>query len=303
MNRTIALSLAILALCGGAQAQVAPLLTTEWSQRSPYNDLCPTDPKTGEHTLAGCVAIAMAQVINYWQFPVLGIGKHSYTWTDSKGKKKSLSANFADTYYRWEDMEQTAISVAQLVYNCGVSVDMDYSSGFSGSSEYYAKNALEEYFGYSGDIRLRARNSYSDEDWAALLREQLDKGWPIIYSSRVHTFVVDGYNSEGEFHSNQGFGWGGYWETIEQLGSKTSSPAIINIHPDFSSKANVTEPTFVVYHSDGKADPYPVRDISEISWTPTALTVTRTDDTGKTVTLDGLSYVLQHRPQKQTENQ
>ena len=295
MKRIVTLVLVVFALSTVAEAQVDPLLTTEWSQRAPFNNLCPTDPKTGEHLLAGCVAIAMAQVINYWQFPVHGIGRKSYQWTNSKGVKLTLSANFADTYYRWEDM-QTPISVAQLVYHCGVSVMMDYSPSFSGSSEYYAKDALEVNWGYSSDIRLRARNSYSDEDWAALLKEQLDKGWPVIYSSGVHTFVVDGYNSQGEFHSNQGFGWGGYWETIDQLGSKTSSSAIINIHPDYSSKANVAEPTFVVYQNDGKTDVYPAKDLDEINWTPSALTITRKDETKQTVQLTNLSYVLQHQP-------
>lgn len=290
----VVISAALLS-ASAVDAQVGPLLTTEWSQRAPYNNLCPTDPSTGENTLAGCVAIAMAQVINYWQFPVHGIGKNSYRWVNSKGTTKTLSANFGTTYYRWEDME-TPISVAQLVYNCGVSVNMDYSSSFSGSSEYYAKNALEVYWGYSDDIMLRARNSYSDEDWAALLKDQLDKGWPIIYSSGSHTFVVDGYNSKGEFHSNQGYGWGGYWETVEQLGNKTSSSAIINIHPDYSSKANITEPTFVVYQNDGKSDVYPSTAIDAMDLTSQNLTVTQKDETKKVVALDKLSYVLQHLP-------
>ena len=194
---------------------------------------------------------------------------------------------------------ETPISVAQLVYNCGVSVMMNYSSSFSGSSEYYAKEALEVNWGYSDEIRLRARNSYTDEEWAALLKDNLDKGWPIIYSSGVHTFVVDGYNDQGEFHSNQGFGWGGYWETIDQLGNKTSSSAIINIHPDFSSNANVKEPTFVVYQNDGKSDVYPSSTVDAMDWTPLNLTITKKDETKKVVLLKNLSYVLQHQPVKQ----
>ena len=288
-----------LAFCTGSIAQVDPLVKTEWSQRSPYNNLCPTDSKYKETTLAGCVAIAMAQVMNYWQWPAHGIGKNSYRWTDANNKSKTLSANFGDTYYRWEDMESDPVAVSTFVYHCGVAVYMDYSTGFSGSSEYYAKSALETNFGYSEDIQMRPRNLYTDEEWAALLKENLDNGWPIIYSSGVHTYVVDGYNSEGLFHNNQGYGWGGYWWTIDQMGDKGSSTAIINIHPDYSSKAKVEEPTFVVFTTDGKSAAYPTAQIDEMLWTTTDLKVTKKDETTKTTKLNKLSYVKQLFP---TEN-
>ncbi|MBQ4379771.1 MAG: C10 family peptidase [Bacteroidaceae bacterium] len=285
-----------LAFCTGSIAQVDPLVKTEWSQRSPYNDMCPVDSKYNETTLAGCVAIAMAQVMNYWQWPIHGIGKNSYRWTDAKDKGKTLSANFGDTYYRWEDMESDPVAVSTFVYHCGVAVYMDYSTGFSGSSEYYAKSALESNFGYSEDIQMRPRNLYTDEQWAALLKENLDNGWPIIYSSGVHTYVVDGYNKDGLFHNNQGYGWGGYWWTIDQMGDKGSSTAIINIHPDYSSKAKVEEPTFVVFTTDGKSAAYPTAQIDEMLWTTTDLKVTKKDETTKTTKLNKLSYVKQLFP-------
>lgn len=285
------------AFCTGSIAQVDPLVKTEWSQRSPYNDMCPVDSKYNETTLAGCVAIAMAQVMNYWQWPAHGIGKNSYRWTDAKDKGKTLSANFDDTYYRWEDMESDPVAVSTFVYHCGVAVYMDYSTGFSGSSEYYAKSALETNFGYSEDIQMRPRNLYTDEQWAALLKENLDKGWPIIYSSGVHTYVVDGYNKDGLFHNNQGYGWGGYWWTIDQMGDKGSSTAIINIHPDYSSKAKVEEPTFVVFTTDGKSAAYPTAQIDEMQWTATDLKVTQKNKATTTTTkLNKLSYVKQLFP-------
>ena len=73
-----------LSLC--AEAQVEPLIQTTWSQTSPYNDQCP------DNMLAGCVAIAMAQVMNYHKYPLHGQGQNTYTW---KGKK--LTADFANT--------------------------------------------------------------------------------------------------------------------------------------------------------------------------------------------------------------
>lgn len=47
---------------------IAPLLgETSWSQRSPYNDLCPMDG--GNRCVTGCVATAMAQIMYYYQWP------------------------------------------------------------------------------------------------------------------------------------------------------------------------------------------------------------------------------------------
>ena len=44
------------------KGEAKPLLTTKWKQRAPYNNLCNDHP-------AGCVPIAIAQILNYWQKP------------------------------------------------------------------------------------------------------------------------------------------------------------------------------------------------------------------------------------------
>lgn len=47
--------------------EVAQLLTTAWSQESPYSDLCPTYTQNTKtyHYVTGCVATAMAQIMYY----------------------------------------------------------------------------------------------------------------------------------------------------------------------------------------------------------------------------------------------
>jgi len=61
-----------------------PLLTTAWHQRDPYNDFCPPGdlsctgcPPDGTRmpafpSLAGCAAVAMAQILNYYEWPPNG---------------------------------------------------------------------------------------------------------------------------------------------------------------------------------------------------------------------------------------
>ena len=92
-----------------ATAVVGPLIQTTWDQGSPYWNLCPGTGTSKAYT--GCVATAMAQVMNYWQWPKKGTGSHSYQPMDpnnpsSKSKRYSTqSANFGNTTYDWANMK------------------------------------------------------------------------------------------------------------------------------------------------------------------------------------------------------
>lgn len=207
---------------------VSPLILTRWNQSPLYNNLCPMDNAKNDRTVTGCVATAMAQVLKYWDYPVTGNGDYSYNHT--------LGTQFADfgaTTYDWANMplELTATStdaqvaaVAQLMYHCGVSVEMDYgvsSTGGSGAftissksnSTHCAEYALREYWGYKPTLQGLQKAKYSDKDWKKMLKEDLDTGRPIIYSGYGdggHCFVCDGYNEDEYFHFN--WGWGGMYD-------------------------------------------------------------------------------------------
>ena len=76
------------------RASVSPLIKTTWGQKAPFNNLCPeTSGNTTGHAYAGCVAIAMAQIMNYWEHPVKGSGSHTYNCPDFG----QLSADFGTT--------------------------------------------------------------------------------------------------------------------------------------------------------------------------------------------------------------
>ena len=61
---------------------VPPLLKTKWGQDRPYYDNC-TITNNGKtyQCVTGCVATAMAQVMNYYQYPQRGTGSNSYNIT------------------------------------------------------------------------------------------------------------------------------------------------------------------------------------------------------------------------------
>ena len=199
---------------------VNPLLSTSWDQGSPYNAMCPGSAYNRAPT--GCTATAMAQVMKYWSYPSKGMGSHSYT---CEYYSQTLSANFGNTTYNWSSMPNAAYSsntaLATLMFHCGVSMEMNYAPDGSGAHlisynnalEYCAETALKKFFGYNSHLHGERKANYSDEEWIAMLKTDLDAGRPIPYSgvdevqSVGHAFVFDGYDNNNMFHIN--WGWSG----------------------------------------------------------------------------------------------
>jgi len=200
---------------------VTPLLTTTWNQNQYYNGQCPVDAAgPGGRAYAGCVAVSMAQVMKFWGHPAQGSGSYSYTHP----VYGTLSANFGATTYSYNLMPN-AISgsnsyIAQLLYQCGVSVSMNYGpSGSAPMGTYWdldITNALKNYFKYSSSAAWDWKNNYSNSTWISKLKNELDNGRPIIYygwdgSTMAHNFNCDGYRSaDNYFHFN--WGWGGWYD-------------------------------------------------------------------------------------------
>lgn len=188
---------------------VSPLIKTGWDQDAPFWNLCPT--KSSEHVYTGCVATAMAQVMNYHQWPKQGTGSHSI-----KFNSKTYTVNFGTTTYDWDNMLDRYDSgnpttaqknaVATLMYHCGVAVDMQYGTADEGGSAAYtidyngywsgkgtmcAETALKQFFGYNAEtIKGYYRDGDSDEgmkswtksEWIAMLKVELDAARPIMYA-------------------------------------------------------------------------------------------------------------------------
>lgn len=230
---------------------VGPLVQTTWDQGMYYNAQCPEDGASANgHVLTGCVATVMAQVINYWEYPTRGRGVHSYA-----SEYGMLTVDYSTSQYDYSMMpsalsaassEAEVAAVAQLMYECGVAVNMDYSVEESSAYDMDARAALVNYFGYSPHISHAERAYFSNEEWDGMLRENIAGGKPVIYSGHGdmdHSFVCDGYNADGYFSFN--FGWSGLadgWyltHAVSPVGSSLNSQqtAIVNIYPE--ADANV----------------------------------------------------------------
>lgn len=101
---------------------VGPLLETEWHQNYPFNIKCPNQ------SLAGCVAIAMAQIMRFHEHP------KTYNWNNMPNKTAT-----SDTQ--------------QLIYDIGLAVDMNYNPDGSSSNINKAKDAFINRFQYSAVIK------------------------------------------------------------------------------------------------------------------------------------------------------
>ena len=221
---------------------VAALVTTKWDQGTYYNYYCPLQPLgSSGKCVTGCVATSMAQLMKYWNYPESGFGSHSYVHTYFG----TLSANYEHPYI-WDSMTTYAntlskYSISRLMYDCGVSVDMNYGPLESGTSSSLAVDALKNYWHYRSTITELSRADYTTYDWKVILRDQLDDGKPMLYSGSGsgggHAWVCDGYQ-DSTFHMN--WGWSGSndgYYSVDDLTPGTNEfpddqQVIINIIPD-----------------------------------------------------------------------
>ncbi len=212
-------------LCQGAEAApqlmankaISPLVTAIWSQNNPYNILLPFLPK-GTHASAGCVAVAMAQVMHYWQWPPRPSKTiPSYTSSSLGIYMPALPVvdfNWSamhNTYQTTDTVSDAANAVATLMLYCAQSIEMDFKESSSGATTTRCPWILTDYFDFQGGTRCLSRFNYSSQEWADIIYSELAAGRPVIYSASKatsgHAFVCDGYDGKGMFHIN--WGWNG----------------------------------------------------------------------------------------------
>ena len=214
---------------------VSPLIQTQWNQDYPYNMMCPdkngldwrdtgfdtahlmTDDQLDYHCVTGCVATAMAQVMYYYYgasesftceaIPAYQTYKNG--WTMKELPATSFEWDKMKTTYNGKETDESAEAVAKLFRYCGQAVKMDYNLG--GSSASVSPYHMAHYFGFGKNARSVSRYNYSLKDWEQMIYDELSHQRPVLYggssNSGGHQFIVDGYDENGLFHMN--WGWGG----------------------------------------------------------------------------------------------
>ena len=195
---------------------VEPLCQDVWNQYTPFNNMCPFAPDGESHCVTGCVATSMAQLMNYYQYPVQGSGYLEYE--DTKGCGQLLSTDLDSHSYDWSKIlddynssytEEEGLAVAQLMYDCGVSVQMRYDPEASGASVVRQPIALVNHFGYDEDMQLYYRNFFNQVEWDSIMFHEIDAGRPMLVGAwdggGGHSLICDGYDSNGLFHMSWGY--------------------------------------------------------------------------------------------------
>ena len=202
---------------------IKPLIQTQWDQGYPYNLMCPE--YQGFKCLTGCVPTAISQLMYYYKWPQGEVKAVSGYKTYSLGIElpdlPSTSFKWSKmkpTYYGTED-EESKMAVAELMRYVGQGsgpgcAGTDYGLGGTSSGTY---GQLITYFGYSaGHENLnRQRSNMSQQMWDEVMFGELSNKRPILYigfpiEGCGHAFIVDGFDGNGLFHIN--WGWGGLYD-------------------------------------------------------------------------------------------
>lgn len=226
--------------------------TAEWSQETPFNNLIPG------RRLVGCVGVAMATIMQYYQYPAAGRGSldgidfnHSYDW-----------ANMRTDNYRNGYTTEQANAVAQLIADAAQSIQTNFAMSSSSASEVRVPAALVSYFGYDAGVSYKKKSEMSQKAWEQLIMSEIDAGRPVLYSgqdvSAGHAFVCDGYEMRGDqpyFRMN--WGWGGIGNDVFLVSSLTPTTQSGN-------KWNFSEQATVIYNIKPAEN--------SVAWSPVQLT-------------------------------
>lgn len=236
----------------GQRVAIAPLVSAKWDQDAPYNSKCPdvnyvdydeNGYDANNRCATGCVATAMAQLMYYWKWPETCRALNSY---ETSGHTiKALHG----TTFKWDKMKDTysydetgdaVNAVAELMRYCGQAVKMGYGPFESGANLY--PSVLMTTFQYSSSMHQMSRTGYTAAQWESIIYDELAAKRPVLYSgysgSSGHQFIVDGYDGNGMFHIN--WGWGGYPDSYyvlsvadseESIAYQDGQQALINIKP------------------------------------------------------------------------
>ena len=223
-----------------------PFCETKWNQYDANGGRC-YNYYTPSNYLCGCVATAMAQVMRSFCYPTekvsLGSNAHSgaFVWVDeatsvtntmtwhaggARGEVWDFGGPAFGGPYDWENMvanpnagtlaEAQRQAIGLLCRDCGISVDMNYRLGGSGSSTARIGTQLVRQFGYRNAAVRSNGNDIS-------LTEQLDAylpsfalGSPCAVGIPGHAILTDGfgYSADGRPYVHYNYGWGAsYWYT------------------------------------------------------------------------------------------
>lgn len=200
---------------------IAPLIKTMWHGYLPLGYNCPFDQNTGRNTQVGCVALTLAQIMYYYQYPQ-GTTLTIPGYTTAEGYKmealpptmfdySKMHLNYDHVYdgdrETIDPNDSSLVEVTKLLVYAGCALKMQYS--VNGSASVFDNDTIAKYFGYDRGARYLLAGNYPHDVWEEMVYQELKAGRPVPYlagavGNQSHEFIIDGYDGNGYFHANLG---------------------------------------------------------------------------------------------------
>jgi hypothetical protein len=218
-----------------SDVRVAPLTQTTWNQATVaggnacYNYYTPPNAAgSAANDVCGCVATAMSQLMRFWQCPVNGVGTAAFTIyvTDVAQSRNLRGGNGSGGPYDWNNMvlspngsstTSQLQAIGALCADAGVSVNMQYDMGGSGSSGAYLEDvpgSLVNTFGYANAVCGDNGAANIGTGLIDMVNPNLDAGCPVLLGINDgydgHAIVCDGYGYNlSTLYHHLNLGWSG----------------------------------------------------------------------------------------------
>ena len=239
-----------------SDVRVPPFVQSEWAQSTvdgdPSGDACynyytpPYAAGTSSNYVSGCVATAMAQLMRYWLYPVIGVGTNAFPISVAgAGQSSSLrGGDGSGGPYDWASMPLASPStltqrraIGALTYDAGVAAQMAYNDdahGGSSASLGTAKDVLISTFGYANGVHdYNPLSSIKSTGLIGMVNPNLDAGYPVILGisgvNGGHAAVCDGYGYNlGTLYHHLNLGWWGLenaWYSLPAIDTAYPAPS------------------------------------------------------------------------------
>ena len=164
----------------------APMLTTEWNQGAPYNYFCPSGSSYAERAVAGCVPVAIAQILKYYEWPLKAASVASHT--DDKGDIQASMLAEHDFLIDWSAMQDSyewkveqnygtsEYAVARLIMEIGVMLKADYELDGTVAFVNDIVDVLSNHFKYTVSVKSTASAADATAKEPSSANGSADKG-------------------------------------------------------------------------------------------------------------------------------
>ncbi len=173
----------------------------------------------------GCGAVAMGQILWYWQFPP------QYDWD----RMPSQLTRYSST--------QEENNIAHLLKTCGDNAGTVYCCSGSWTTANKINDALKN-MNFPSTEKIKRGDRDKGSWWPDLIKYQLDQGQPVLYRgdkcdlcTLKHFWVISGYDADGKFYCN--WGWNG---------SHNGNFALNDLTPYIDEKDHYRKNNRMLYH-------------------------------------------------------